>query len=429
VKLLLDDIVEHPDADCVLRTLEYFLREISLEIVRTEDELIVYGLGPSFRTMNPKDKTIVRATSEPSATTLHTEANFLASALAGNVAQDEIVRSKIERAFESLKTELSNGGASRHTVARALPTIEPTAPGPAIEAVPPIAKAIASAPVEVEETSPAPIDRTPDAVETTPIEVRPEPQSEPEPRPQPKPKIEGKPYPQVQQNPTPRIDTPILAAPPRSAPVPSALTMEEAPIRKRRSAILLVLPLLILLLAVGFYVLQHHGASQSLSAATPEGQTASTAVESKAAAPAPAPAPDPPASAATPAPPAPATMPTNIKAWVQAWAAAMSTRDAQAQLAFYSTPLDRYFLTSNVSKEKLLKNKQAEIDARKGTWTFKAEDLVIERQTPKTAVVYLNKHILVKLPSSASREERIKAQLKLKMIDGAWKITSERTVG
>ena len=122
-------------------------------------------------------------------------------------------------------------------------------------------------------------------------------------------------------------------------------------------------------------------------------------------------------------------MPTDIKAWVQAWAAAISTRDVQAQLAFYATPLDRYFLTPNVSREQLLKNKQAEIDDRKGLWTFKAEDLVVERQTPKTAVVYLNKHIIVKLPSSTIQEERIKAQLKLKMVDGEWKITSERTVG
>ncbi|MEO6816922.1 MAG: hypothetical protein ABI177_09485, partial [Edaphobacter sp.] len=68
-------------------------------------------------------------------------------------------------------------------------------------------------------------------------------------------------------------------------------------------------------------------------------------------------------------------------------------------------------------------------DDRKGLWTLKAEDLVVQRQTPKTAVVYLTKHIIVELPSSTIREERIKAQLKLKMVDGEWKITSERTIG
>ncbi len=409
MKLLFDEIVEHPDADHVLRTLEHFLREVSLETVRTEDELIVYGLGPSFRTMNPKDKTTVRATSQPSVTMLHTEANFLASALAGDVAQDEIVRSKIERAFESLKAELSYGAVSRPITARTLPSAKPAASSAVVEAVPAIATASTPAPVEVEEISPVPIESTPDAPQKAFIEAKPEPQ------PKAKPKTE----------PDPKIEEPVLAAPRRSAPVPSAVTIEEAPVRKRRSAILLVLPLLILLLAAAVYFLQRPHSSQSLSAAKSEGHTASSSLENKAAAPAPA----RPTVAVTPPQPVPAAMPTDIKAWVQAWAAAMRTRDVQAQLAFYATPLDRYFLTPNVSREQLLKNKQAEVDDRKGLWTLKAEDLVVQRQTPKTAVVYLTKHIIVELPSSTIREERIKAQLKLKMVDGEWKITSERTIG
>jgi len=432
VKLRLDEIVDHPDADLVLRTLEHYLREVSLETVRTEDELIVYGLGPSFRTMNPRDKTTVRATSQPSATTtLHTEANFLASALAGDAAQDEIVRSKIERAFESLKTELSHRASSRPIAARTLPPAEPIAPSPAVEVVPAIAKASTPAPVEAEKISPAPIERAPDAPQKASIEVKPEPEATPKPQPDPKPDVkidvkpDVKPEPRVNPEPTPKSDEPVLATPRQIAPVPSAVTMEAAPVSKRRSAILLVLPLLILVLAVAFYLLQHHRASQDLFAAKPERPTASASAENKAA----APAPTPPASAATPAPPTPAATPTDIKAWVQAWAAAMSTRDVQTQLSFYATPLDRYFLTPNVSREQLLKNKQAEIDDRKGVWTLRAEDLVVERQTPKTAVVYLNKHITIELPSSATREERIKAQLKLKMVDGEWKITSERTVG
>ena len=423
MKLLLDETVEHPDADHVLRTLEHFLREVSLETVRTEDQLIVYGLGPSFRTMNPKDTTIVRATSQPSATTLHAEANFLASALAGNAAQDEIVRSKIERAFESLKTELSNGSGTRLMVARTLAPAEPAGPSPIVEAEPAMAEA--SAPVTMEETSSAPIERAPDAVPMASIESQPEAETQPEAKPEPEPetKIELRSEPK----PAPKIDEPVLSAPRRSAPV---IAVEAVPVRKRRSAILLVLPLLLILLAAAVYLLQHPRSFESLFAAKAERHAASAAVENKVVAPTP-PAPAvtqaPPAPA--PAQPAPAAMPTDVKKWVQAWAAAMSTRDVQAQLAFYATPLDRYFLTPNVSREQLLKDKQAEIDDRKGVWTFKAEDVVVERPTPTRAVVYLNKHILVELPSSTTREERIKAQLKLKMVDGEWKITSERTVG
>jgi ketosteroid isomerase-like protein len=407
---------------------------VSLETVRTEEELIVYGLGPSFRTMNPKDKTTVRAISHPSATTtLHTEADFLASALVGDTAQDEIVRSKIERAFESLKTELSYGAASRLIAARALPPVEPAAPSPVVAVVPAIAKASTPAPVEVKETSPAPIESAPDAMQVPALVAKPKPQPEttpkPQPNSQPNSKIDVKPEPRVEPKPASKIDESVLAAPRRFAPAPSAVTMEEAPVRKRRSAILLVLPLLILLLAAVFYLLQHPRASQSLVAAKAEGHTASASTENKAAAPTPAPAPAPPSPAVTPAPPTPAVMPTNIKAWVQAWAAAISTRDVQTQLGLYATPLDRYFLTPHVGREQLLKDKQAEIDDRRGVWTLRAEDVVVQTQTPTHAVVFLTKHITVELPSSTIREERIKAQLKLKMVDGQWKITSERTVG
>lgn len=427
MKLQFDQIVEHSDADLILRTLEQHLREVSLETVRTKDELIVYGLGPSFRTMNRNDKTIVRATSQPGATTLHTEANFLASALAGDVAQDEIVRSKIERAFESLKNELGNGGAPRPIAVRATQTATPVLPSPAVEALPTIAKVGAPATIKVEENSRIPIDHTSDRPQKTFIEAKPAPQPEAKPEPQPNLKIEAKPEPRIEPKPTPKIDAPVLTTPRRSAPVPAALTMEAVPIKKGRSAILLVLPLLILVLAAAFYLLQHHHASENLFAAEPEEHTASASTESKALVPAPAAAPS--VSAANSEPPTPAAMPTDIKAWVQAWAAAMSSQDVQAQLSFYATPLDRYFLASDVSRESLLKDKQAEIDDRKGTWTLKAEDVIVEKQTPTKAVVYLNKHIIVQLPSSAIREERIKGQLKLKLVDGVWKITSERTIG
>lgn len=126
-------------------------------------------------------------------------------------------------------------------------------------------------------------------------------------------------------------------------------------------------------------------------------------------------------------------MPTDVKAWVQAWAAAMRTRDVQYQLSFYATPLDRYFLTPKVSREQLLKDKQADINNRKGLWTLKAENVVVDKETATRAVIMLVKHIIVELPSSTTsstiQEQRIKTQLKLKMVDGGWKITSERIIG
>jgi hypothetical protein len=164
VKLQLDEIVEHPDADLVLRKLERDFGEVSLEAVRAGDELIVTGLGPSFRTMNPRDKTVVRAAAQPAATMLHIEANFLASALVGDVPQDDIVRSKIARALESLRSELNIDAAAHRPAFETLPTAEPISPSPTAAVAPviaTIAEAAPLAPVETKEISPSPIDPAP----------------------------------------------------------------------------------------------------------------------------------------------------------------------------------------------------------------------------------------------------------------------------
>jgi ketosteroid isomerase-like protein len=200
--------------------------------------------------------------------------------------------------------------------------------------------------------------------------------------------------------------------------------MEAAPASRKRSATLWLLPILVALLVAVGYFLQHRQSSQDLFASTPATDTSSASAESKAAAPAP-PSPSP---STTPAQTVPAAMPKDIKAWVQAWADAINTRDVPYQLSFYATPVDRYFLTPNVSREHLLKDKQAEIDDRKGTWTLKAEDVDVQKETATNAVVVLIKHITVELPASPVRQERLKAQLKLKLVDGSWKITSERTI-
>lgn len=411
MNLQLDEIVDHPDTDLVLRKLEPYFREVSLETARTDDQLLVSGLGPSFRTMNPRDKTVVRATSQPATTMLHIEASFLASALMGDVAQDDIVRSKIERVFECLKAELNLGTASHQpaaaTPAATVPVVTmPDPPSPVAETAPviaTIAEAAAPAPVETEQISAAPVERVPDAAKTQSIE------------PEPKPEAELKP----EAEPQPKNDEPVLAAPRGSAPVLSAVHMEAEPARKKRSAILFLLPILIVLLIAAGYFLQHPQLLQGLFPSTTATHTPSAPAAKKVA---------PPAPVATPAPPAPAATPKDIKAWIQVWVEAINTRDVPSQLAFYDTPLDRYFLASNVSKERLIKDKQAEIDDRKGVWTLKAEDIDVQKQTATNAVVVLIKDITAEVPGSPVRQERLKAQLKLKLVDGSWEITSERTI-
>lgn len=414
MKLQLDEIVEHPDVDLVLRTLERLLREVSLETMRDRDELTVYGLGPSFRTMNRNDKTIVQAASRPTATALHIDANFLASALVGDISQGDIVRSKIERAFTSLRTELncdviSSDLNSSKTDSETSQADEPV----------PVASVDTMAPIIAEITSPAPVDVEPEPlppVEHEPsIPARPATESSvaPQPRSEPEPKPESK------------SDEPVLIAARQSVSALPPTKIGEVSDKKARSITLLLLPVLVLLLVVAGYFVQRRAALQNLLASKSEVQASVPSAEDTAAAKVP---PAPPAPAVS-APPVPAAMPRDIKAWVEAWAAAMGTSDVESQLSFYATPLDRYFLSAGVSKEQLLKDKQSEIDNRKGAFTFKAEKVVVEKETPTNAVVTLIKHITVELPSSTIEEQHLKTQLKLKLVDGGWKITSERIIG
>ena len=138
------------------------------------------------------------------------------------------------------------------------------------------------------------------------------------------------------------------------------------------------------------------------------------------------------AAAKLPSPPPTATQPPevqepqDVKEWVKAWAAALRSRDAQAQTSFYANPVDRYLLKSGVGKEQLLRDKQAEIEKRQGSWTVDAENVVVASQTASDAVVRLTKHITQEAPPGIVREWHIRTQLKLKRINGKWKITAEQ---
>ena len=357
MKFQLDEVVEHPDTDLVLRTLEHYFRDVSLQAVRTGDQIVVYGLGPSFRTMNHNDRTIVLATSRRPVTVIHTEANFMPSAFMGDAPQDDVVRSKIERVFESLRVQLNSETA---------------------------------APIDAERISLPPINRPRDFSSPS----------------------------SAQQKTEVKTDEPALAGSLRPVTVSSAAIMQAGPTKKRQYTILLLLALLILLFLGAGYFLQHR--YQSFSSKSAEQAASSAAVNNTT-----APLLSPPARRGQFVP---TEMPREIRPWVEAWAAAMRTRSAQAQVSFYANPVDRYFRKPDVGREQLLKDKQSEIKSRNGLWTFKAEDIHVLEETPSTAAVQLIKHVIVELPSSAIREQHIKTRLKLRLIDGNWKITAEQTL-
>ena len=115
-----------------------------------------------------------------------------------------------------------------------------------------------------------------------------------------------------------------------------------------------------------------------------------------------------------------------VKRWLQGWAASMQTRDANAQAAFYADKLDRYLDQRNVGRSAVLRDREATIHMRKGLWTVKMENIVIERQTASEAEVRLVKHFIDEPEESESLESYVPTRLTLRRINGQWKITSEQ---
>jgi ketosteroid isomerase-like protein len=123
----------------------------------------------------------------------------------------------------------------------------------------------------------------------------------------------------------------------------------------------------------------------------------------------------------------PAVQVVDIRVWLENWATAMRTRDANAQAAFYADTVNEYVGKYDVSRDAVEKDREATIHMRKGLWTVKMEKVVIERQTKSEAEVRLVKHFIDEPVPSEIVESFVPTQLKLKRIDGGgWRITSEQ---
>ena len=101
------ETVQTPDFEIVLRTLETTLPEISSEVVRDGQRITLRGLGPSPRTRNPRDITILHVSSDGATTVIHADVTFQASALLGATSQDSVVRSKLDYVFDQVRSQLS----------------------------------------------------------------------------------------------------------------------------------------------------------------------------------------------------------------------------------------------------------------------------------------------------------------------------------
>ena len=116
------------------------------------------------------------------------------------------------------------------------------------------------------------------------------------------------------------------------------------------------------------------------------------------------------------------------KKWIENWAETLKGMDAGAQAAYYADPVDKYFLRYNVSRADVMAARQDAISTRKSGWIQRLDDVVVAQQTDTTARILFVKYI-ASGEGTAITEQRLPTQIKLKRIDGQWRIVSEQTLG
>jgi hypothetical protein len=109
----------------------------------------------------------------------------------------------------------------------------------------------------------------------------------------------------------------------------------------------------------------------------------------------------------------------------QKWVAATRTRDPFFQASFYSNPVDNYFGRRNVSAAEIIEAKKNDIRNRTGLWTVKLEEITLKREGDGGVTVRLVKHYIVQTVPTQIAERFVRSQLRLKRLDGRWKIVAE----
>jgi len=116
------------------------------------------------------------------------------------------------------------------------------------------------------------------------------------------------------------------------------------------------------------------------------------------------------------------------KKWLANWADALKGQNAGAQAAFYADQVEKYFLRWNVSRADVMAAQQTAIGSRSQSWTLTLDDVVVAQQTDTTARILLVKHIVTD-NGRGNVEQRLPTQIRLKRINGQWRIVSEQTLG
>jgi ketosteroid isomerase-like protein len=489
LRIRTSEMLATPDAEKVLRVLEQSLRDISAEVVRDGQRITMRGLGPSHRTMNRNDIAVVEVECENYHTVIRADITYQASALLSGVPQDDLVRSKLDRVLDRVKAELRTESVRVETVSwfadparepdfepeyiiepeyviaqksvvevehgEAEPFVEPVrAVGPIVEPEPDFKPENMIEPecvidqesmVEVEHgLEPGTGGEAEPLVE--PVRAV-EPIVAPEPVHAPEPEIVvargvSAALPVATENGSvgaaveKRIVVEGSSSPEKWAEVPMFRTFHAGDTKAPKRWGLLA-TVACMLAAVGLFLawpylvgLVHERLNPSSSVAE-EGASGEISEATKLADDeVPIQAPD----ANTVAAQNGSTLSGNHtesdpKVWLESWADAMRGQDANAQASFYADPVERYALKSNVSNADVWLDKQNAIQGRPKDWTVKLEDVVVEPRPDESLRVRLTKHYTSAQTEGGAVSERfVHSQLKLRKIDGQWKITSEQNL-
>jgi hypothetical protein len=363
------------DAEMVLSALESCLREMSSQVERLGDRITLHGLGPSPRVKNYRDTTVLCVNAEEDRTVIVADVSFQASSLLGDVRQDEVVRSKLDEIFDQMREQLRTDRGQRPRVVQV-----------AKEEVTPVVERVeeVSVPRSFETAEKSVVQ---EAVVAAPVAGMAEP---------------------VMQ-----MRAQIISSP------------QEDGVRWGR--IVGVIAAALVLLAAG-YVLRGGewrrsaawaaGAVRRLEASgvsVPREGTATSAESGSDGAKAPVKADEAFYARETEDP----------KVWLGEWADAMRTRDPMAQASYYADRVERYMTTRDVSREEVAAKKREGIAGRRGLWTVKMEDVVVERRTASEVDVRLVKHFMEAPVPGEMAETRVRSRLRLRRVDGAWEIVRE----
>jgi ketosteroid isomerase-like protein len=403
LRIKISDTLETSDTEMILQALERSLRDVSMEVVRQGRQITLRGLGPSQRTMNHNDITVLEVNTESNRTVIRADVTYQASALLGEMSQDDIVRSKLERVIDSVKMRTGVRGV-RVPAAAMAPVPEPVV--------------VMAKPIRVVET-PAVVAPQAEAVVTVSAPVVPRGVLEP-----------VEPIIPVQQRPgtssSASSSIPQQSEERQEVRILEVLQPEES--KQARpwgiaAAVACVLAAVLVFLAwpylLGLVEKGTHSGSGSVNvervrpsseASSRLGPNEQKILES---------------GSAT-AKRALIHREADPAVWVQSWVAAMRTQDATEQASFYADPVDRYFFKSNVSNADVLADKQRAIENRRGLWTVRLENVAIERRPDSTVRVRMVKHFISQPEDGQISEQSIRSQLELKRINGEWKITAEQ---